>query len=931
MSRNLGPCKIKNCENQNPHIIRFRTFTEIAKNKVLKNELYDIYNYLEIGDQLCQYHYMLIVEAGRNDNNNKKRKPGEFEKVDIEKDYTTEVQLSDLLKNPIDDDINFNYWSTININIYENEVSLSNDSFDILINKIKKSQKKINEYEVNSIENLNQLDHLKKKIIEYEKNNIENLKQLDHLKKKLNEYEKNNIENLNQFGEKIELLSNILYIRQRQLNLDIELDPEKFKEMVEQHEPKLAGFFDELVNIFLPSNRSMHNLENSKKSLVGLCYLLSGLSNKFNNSLQLEIGLYLSSSGASAECIDVMARLGISVSYKTVERHKKKIVKDHLNKINKYFEENIDKSFCFNIDDFHSIHSYRNPDTTTLSSAHHLATCVSKTIQNSNAILAVNNGICINNPENIEDWRINKYLSDIYIDSLSKSYNLVKLGWQHNYLVNFNQFDRIELLTVHSYDDAIEQRRNDRSMIDCHLINLKELNLKNLDDYLNALKMITDIPSLNNYLQNNIIPIVADFPGQLFLRRAVTLLQKQKRQNVSSVQIPDIANNIVPLLGPLHVSLNMREDIISVHWKFFEKMFKSIFGKNKKFAEKPKPWRINLLLELARGGWIEISSEIFKKFGSLCKDIEYLTLIDLLDNLVPAALDIYSVIFRSGSCDQYVDTIFRLWTFALRWERKNYNKIPLAFLSDYFYWKDNKHPFYNTLQSFLVNFNDYYVENWHSRIRANTSSQHSAEAIISQAFVLESHNQSFVNTFKKLKAYPYKESTLDYLKNKASLFLIDYFHLIYQNLEKSKVLTKKKYYFATLNNNVDLKSLPAGYHTSKPPSFNSCDHCNKKFKNFDEHEGVMLICGHAYHYRCYGEINNKCKYCLEYYKKGVFRNVKSYLKRLEDNNIVNNILLTDETLNDENEESDNGEEDEISEDERISLEFRNALNSIKNW
>jgi hypothetical protein len=212
MSRNLGPCKIKNCENQNPHIIRFRTFTEIAKNKVLKNELYDIYNYLEIGDQLCQYHYMLIVEASRNDNNNKKRKPSEFEKVNIEKDYTTEVQLSDLLKNPIDDDINFNYWSTININIYENEVSLSNDSFDILINKIKKSQKKIIEYEVNSIENLNQLDHLKKKIIEYEKNNIENLKQLDHLKKKLNEYEKNNIENLNQFGEKIELLSNILYI-----------------------------------------------------------------------------------------------------------------------------------------------------------------------------------------------------------------------------------------------------------------------------------------------------------------------------------------------------------------------------------------------------------------------------------------------------------------------------------------------------------------------------------------------------------------------------------------------------------------------------------------------------------------------------------------------------------------------------------------------
>src|SRR6185369_873636 len=100
------------------------------------------------------------------------------------------------------------------------------------------------------------------------------------------------------------------------------------------------------------------------------------------------------------------------------------------------------------------------------------------------------------------------------------------------------QFDRIELLTIHSYDNAIEQCHNDRSMLDRHLVNMKESNLKSLDDYLNALKIITDIPLLNNYLQNNIIPIAADFPGQLFIRRAIALLQIQNK-NSSSVQIPD--------------------------------------------------------------------------------------------------------------------------------------------------------------------------------------------------------------------------------------------------------------------------------------------------------------------------------------------------------------------------------------------------------
>ena len=69
--------------------------------------------------------------------------------------------------------------------------------------------------------------------------------------------------------------------------------------MIEKHDMKLKGFFDELVDIFLPSNRSTHTIDNAKKSLVGFCYLLTGLRNKFNNSLQLEIGLYLFSCGAT--------------------------------------------------------------------------------------------------------------------------------------------------------------------------------------------------------------------------------------------------------------------------------------------------------------------------------------------------------------------------------------------------------------------------------------------------------------------------------------------------------------------------------------------------------------------------------------------------------------------------------------------------------
>ena len=85
---------------------------------------------------------------------------------------------------------------------------------------------------------------------------------------------------------------------------------------------------------------------------------------------------------------------------------------------------------------------------------------------------------------------------------------------------------------------------------------------------------------------------------------------------------------------------------------------------------------------------------------------------------------------------EYLETLFRIWTFALRWKRKNYNKIILAFISDYIYWKENQHPFAEILENHLVNFNEYYVENFHSRLCANININQNAESIINQAFVI---------------------------------------------------------------------------------------------------------------------------------------------------------------------------------------------------
>ena len=325
------------------------------------------------------------------------------------------------------------------------------------------------------------------------------------------------------------------------------------------------------------------------------------------------------------------------------------------------------------------------PVTSITTDDKHFATCISKLVDNCAPIPIVHQNISIHNPKNVDSNRLCWYLETYYSGIFDTSYNIRKNQWINQQLINKNQFDYIDQLTIHIYNDAIKERKEERSMKGVKMIALQNMNLHSLTDYLKAMQTIADVSSLKDYLLLNAAPVVADWPGQLFIRMAITHLHLQGNQS----SIPSHVYSFIPILGPLHVSLNFREKAVMLHHSFFQNLFHFVFGAKKTFAKKPKPWKINLILELASEAWKQISKTITQKFGHTCKDIEYRTLIDLLDNIIPATLDIYALLFRSGSFNEYIETIFRLWTFALRWRRKNYNKAPLVFLSDYFYWTSN--------------------------------------------------------------------------------------------------------------------------------------------------------------------------------------------------------------------------------------------------
>ena len=91
-------------------------------------------------------------------------------------------------------------------------------------------------------------------------------------------------------------------------------------------------------------------------------------------------------------------------------------------------------------------------------------------------------------------------------------------------------------------------------------------------------KKVQSIDALKLYLHHHILPVVADWPGQVFIRKAISLyLQKQEDS-----KIPDIALSFIPIMGPLHVQLNLIGSILKNFWSFFNLEYKYLFSTSKK-------------------------------------------------------------------------------------------------------------------------------------------------------------------------------------------------------------------------------------------------------------------------------------------------------------------------------------------------------------
>ena len=143
-------------------------------------------------------------------------------------------------------------------------------------------------------------------------------------------------------------MAGVLYTRRRVYNEKPILDPEEFKKMLEEAEPSLKWFFDQLVAGTNPKTKSHLTNEKNKKRLVSFCYFLAGLNNKFINGVKAEVGLLLDASGTSSSAIETLAGAGLTVRRETIARHKAQYADAHTTIVGKFISDNVSsKNFFF--------------------------------------------------------------------------------------------------------------------------------------------------------------------------------------------------------------------------------------------------------------------------------------------------------------------------------------------------------------------------------------------------------------------------------------------------------------------------------------------------------------------------------------------------------------------------------------------------------
>lgn len=255
--------------------------------------------------------------------------------------------------------------------------------------------------------------------------------------------------------------------------------------------------------------------------------------------------------------------------------------------------------------------------------------------------------------------------------------------------------------------------------------------------------------------------------------------------------------SMVPEQGPFLVTLNVQEDIMQIYHFLLSRVYREIFGSE--LPHKPKPFRINLLLNAIFLGWLQLRTKVLQKF-QLCKDIEFACILHLLDEVVPLSFFHYPVIFQSGNLSSYVPVMLRFALLFIIWRRHHYDRSTLSMLSDIYHQKFNFTSYYSCKEHWMSLITEKKVEIWHSVLRAAIQAHNCADEIRKKAITLamSKSSQAFMAQFVKPYSRGMSEKSLEAVVGKTAESLLEIIKRVGHNIGKSSLV---KY---TFKNNIGM-------------------------------------------------------------------------------------------------------------------------------
>ena len=116
---------------------------------------------------------------------------------------------------------------------------------------------------------------------------------------------------------------------------------------------------------------------------------------------------------------------------------------------------------------------------------------------------------------------------------------------------------------------------------------------------------------------------------------------------------------------------------------------------------------VSTILEVVYGGWTLIWYSVKLQFKD-CEDMQFLVLMNLLDNYCPLVLSFYSITLQMNNFESYLNSMLYAWMMFVRFKRRHYNKSLLSFFENYLNWKENYPELAKTLEDNIAAFVDEY-------------------------------------------------------------------------------------------------------------------------------------------------------------------------------------------------------------------------------